>query len=238
MVRAAVRRRAWHAASLRLLSRRWRCCVEGAANLRRSTQEFRGSVGATTLATPRAAPVAASARVLPVLFVAACTLGGGAFGCVDRATNPVRLEDLPRFAVDVGASTVVVDGHHDLSEGEVWALRSAIAAELRTRLGVTAAGAPAVPARFVARLSATRQVWPLTFWVLCLHGALVGCPTGNSSVDATIELQVGDRVYRGAGEASAVGGLYYQQFAGTAWSAEHAVHHAISNLVLGEMTAR
>ncbi len=137
---------------------------------------------------------------------------------------------LPAFDVDVRASSVEYDGNNSPEMSDATELRDVIATQLRERLGRAVSGPDAQSARFRARYRVTRQVWPLTWWVLCVDLQLVGCPTGQASVDTEIDFQVGNFLYRGHGSGFAVGGLYYGRLTGTLGALAEATEDALRHL--------
>jgi hypothetical protein len=119
-----------------------------------------------------------------------------------RATAP-----LAPARVDIQASEVVLDAEGFGGNVNGDDVRTAVAQALQEYL---AGGPAAPPARFrlVGRTSVTGAA---IMWLFpCLVDfVFIGCPVNFQSAHVDLTLQVGDHKYTGAGEASALGGLYY-----------------------------
>jgi hypothetical protein len=137
---------------------------------------------------------------------------------------------LPRFEVDVNASSVEYDGNNSPDTSDVTELRNIVADQLRERLSDAVSGGDVQFARFRAKYRVTRRVWPITWWILCVDTQFFGCPTGHANVNTEIDLQVGNLLYRGQGEEFAVGGFYYGRFTGTPAALAKATENALQNL--------
>ena len=173
------------------------------------------------------------ARGLGLLLLA---LASGTTGCGASIAEHVGHtwftppKGMPSFQVDANASLVEYDGNNSPETSDATELRDIIANQLRERLGRGVPGAEIQFARFRAKYRVTRQVWPLTWWILCVDLQPFGCPTGEASVESEIVLQVGSSLYRGQGRGSGYGGLYYGYFSGTPTALAEATEKAIEHL--------
>jgi hypothetical protein len=135
------------------------------------------------------------------------------------------------YRLDVTASSLEYQGDDAPSFTEAWEVRDALGDLLRARAHtVDANGRPAPAARFRAAVNVKRNLWPRTWYVLCIDLQVLGCPTGSSEAALDLQLQVGDRLYVGRGAGSSVGGLYYNRFAGVPSAIAQAMAAAVGSL--------
>lgn len=146
--------------------------------------------------------------------------------------EPIRVGAPPAaYRLDLEASSVEYRGDNSPSFMEAWEVRDALGDLLRARAyTVDENRRPAPPARFRATVDVKRNLWPRTWFVLCLDLQVAGCPTGTSEATVDLQLQVGDKLYAGKGESWSVGGLYYYRFSGVPRAIGQAMAAAVNGL--------
>jgi len=170
-------------------------------------------------------------------FVAIALLSLELVGCgwtlhAHQPDYPIRPGTAPAFyRLDLEASSVEYRGNNQPTYAEAIEVRHAVGELLRARARTVGPDRrPAPAARFRAALEVSRTVWPLSWTIVCADLQPFGCPTGQASATATIEVQVGSDMYLGRGTGSAVGGLYYNAFTGVPSAIEKAFEAAIEAL--------
>jgi hypothetical protein len=118
---------------------------------------------------------------------------------------------------------VVYTGDDSPRQGDADGLRSEISRLLETRFG----RGGATPARFRLRVEVEYHWWPA---VACIDLQILGCPTGYANARASLDLQVGDKVFVGHGKATGYGGFYYNRLTGIESALGEAIGSAMANL--------
>ena len=137
---------------------------------------------------------------------------------------PFRLsEAIPPFKLDSSASLVIYDGNDSPSEAEADQVRGAVSRLFATRYGQRGV----TPARFRLRVQVDYKWWPA---VVCIDTQIFGCPTGYANANVTLDLQVGDKIFVGHGQATGVGGLYYNHLTGVDSAVGEAIGNATASL--------
>jgi len=146
--------------------------------------------------------------------------------------EPLRVGVEPAFyQLDLEASSVEYRGDNEPSFLEAWEVRDALGDLLRARAHTVDQNRRAAPpARFRAVVDVKRNLWPRTWFVLCIDLQVAGCPTGTSEATVELQLEVGGKVYAGKGAGSAFGGLYYNKFSGVPKAIAEAMVSAVSEL--------
>jgi hypothetical protein len=127
------------------------------------------------------------------------------------------------FRVDPSASIVVYTGDDSPRQGDAQGLRSEISRMLETRYGRRGT----TPARFRLRVEVEYHYWPA---IACIDLQILGCPTGYTNARASLDLQVGDKLFVGHGRGTGYGGFYYGRLTGIESALGEAIGSAISNL--------
>jgi hypothetical protein len=134
------------------------------------------------------------------------------------------------YALDVEASSVEYVGNDGPSVMDAVEVRAVMAQVLRARVVPRRDGQTPPPARFRLLLNVQREVWPGSWFALCIDLQVLGCPTGHAAVSSQLEIQVGNEFYVGNGYGSGYGGLYYNGFNGVPKAVALAIQSAVSTL--------
>lgn len=147
---------------------------------------------------------------------------------------PIRPGEPPAYyQIDEEASSVDYTSNYSASESYGKELRSVTRDLLQARSRPAETGGPVVPARFRLKVESSTKAWPHSwYWVCTYFGQFFGCPTGKTSVEVHLELQVGTDVYSGEGKGGASGGWYYYALTGSPKATAAALEQAIQKLAL------